>query len=87
MVPGPNRIWSVRLPLHVLEDGVAVALAAGERQQDVDDGGGERRHVSATDISVTEIVVKWCGALLVAEKRDSNGLANSEVNAVRSRQL
>jgi hypothetical protein len=44
--------------LHVLENRVAVAIATGEGEQDVDDGGRQRRHVPATDIPVTGIVVK-----------------------------
>ena len=46
---------AVGLPQHVLEDAVAVALAVGEREQDVEDSGSERGHVSARNISVTDI--------------------------------
>ena len=60
--PGPEAEPVARLALGVLENRVAVAIAAGEGEQDVDDGGRQRRHLPVTDISVTGIVVKTEGA-------------------------
>ena len=41
--PGPEPHRAVGVTQHVLEDAVAVALAAGEREQDVEDGGASAR--------------------------------------------
>ena len=46
-----------RLALDVLQDRVAVALAAGEREQDVDDRGRQRRHISCDRYIRNRIVV------------------------------
>ena len=54
-----------RLRLNVLQNRVAVPFTAGKGEKDVDDCRGERRHVPATGISVTGIVVKgWLSVLL-----------------------
>ena len=55
---GPEPKPVARLALHVLENGVAVALASREGEQDVDDGRRQRGHLPVTDISATGIVVK-----------------------------
>jgi hypothetical protein len=60
---GAEPELTVGLTLDVFENRVAMPLAAGEREQHMQNGGRERRHITVTCISVTVILVKQVQAV------------------------